>query len=183
MKKFFATTCFFAFLLFFQGCGGPPKPDGLPDLYPCSITVTQENQPLAGALITLVPKTGGSLNWAVDGTTNANGVAEIKTAANFKGAPAGDYIVRISKTELSPSAVSETAPSDPVEYDKWVRAKSSEVRIATRMVKEEFDDVKKTPHSITVAQGKNEATFDVGEAIQEEIRPKRTAPVMDSTFD
>ncbi len=154
-----------------SGCNrGPAKPKGLPELFPCSITITQSGKPLEGALVTLVPKSGRSNGWNTNGRTDVDGVAELKTQVNFDGAPAGEYVVRVSKNELSPSSVSTVAPADPIEYQKWYAVKRTEKLASIRLVKPEFDDVKKTPHKITITKGKNEATFDVGEPIKEEIK-------------
>ena len=153
------------------GCSGSKRPDGMPKLHPCQITITQDGVPLEGASVTLDPK-GGSISWRSDGRTDANGVAYIVTGVEYKGAPVGEYRVRVSKMELSPSAVSETSPTDPVEYEKWAQVKRSETRTQYRMVKAEFDDPQKTTLELTVSEGKNEVTFDVGEAIKEEIKPK-----------
>lgn len=155
---------------FCSGCGGPKKPPGMPDLYPCIITITQGGSPLEGARVLLFPKTGGSNGWNTDGLTNAKGVAELKTNVDFKGAPAGEYVVMVSKTELSPGDAPDVAPTDPVEFEKWHNIKLAEKRVRYNLVKPEFGDAKKTPHSITIAKGKNEATFDVGEAIQDVVK-------------
>ncbi len=154
-----------------SGCNrGPQKPKGMPDLYPCKITITQGGKPLEGAAVVLTPKSGLSNGWNTEGATDADGIAEIKTHVDFKGAPEGEFIVRVSKTELSPSSVPDKAPTDPVEYEKWDMAKRAEKRVAFRFVKPEFDDPKKTPHKITISKGKNEAAFDVGEPIKDEIK-------------
>jgi len=155
---------------FCSGCAGQKKPDGMPDLFPCQITITQNGTPLEGAAVIIFPKTGGSNGWNTTGLTNANGVAELMTHNDFKGAPAGEYVVMVTKTELSPSAVPDKAPTDPVEYEKWDMVKRSETRTTYRLVKAEFGVANLTPHSITVSQGKNEATFDVGEPIKEEMK-------------
>jgi len=154
-----------------SGCNkGPQKPSGLPELFPCQITITQEGTLLEGAAVVLFPKSGGSNGWNTEGVTNAKGVAELKTHLEFKGAPAGDYVVLVTKTELSPSAWPIDPPKDPVEKEEWYNGKAAEKRINYRFIKPEFGDAKKTPHSITITKGKNEATFDVGEPIKEEIK-------------
>ena len=157
-------------LPFLSGCNQKVKPDGMPDLYPCSITITQGGTPLEGALVKLEPKQGGTIAWNSDGRTDAKGIAKIATGIDFNGVPEGEYIVRVSKTELSPSELAEYAPKNPIEYDKWEKAKRAEKRITYNLVKPEFNDAKMAPHSITITKGKNEATFDVGEPIKEEIK-------------
>jgi len=146
----------------------------MPDLHPCQITITQEDVPLEGASVTLFPKTGGSNGWNTVGLTNANGVAEMKTHNDFKGAPAGEYVVMVTKTERSHGSVPDEPPyshkENPMEYEKWLQAKNAEKRITYRLVKPEFNDANKTPHTITITKGKNEAAFDVGEPIKEEMK-------------
>jgi len=154
-----------------SGCGqGPQKPKGFPEVFSCKITIKQGDSPLEGALVVLFPKSGVGNGWNTDGLTNAKGVAELKTHVDFKGAPAGDYVVMVTKTELSPGDAPDIAPTDPVEYEKWHLIKIAEKRIRYNLVKPEFGDMKKTPHTITITKGKNEATFDVGEPIKEEIK-------------
>lgn len=152
------------------GCDrGPAKPKNMPELFPCRITITQAGNPLEGAAVVLAPMSGNTA-WISQGATDAQGVAEIKTHVDFKGVPEGEYAVRVSKVEMTPSAVSDKAPTDPVEYVEWDKVKRTEKRLTYRYVKPEFDDSKKTPHKITITQGKNEATFDVGEPIKEEVK-------------
>ena len=152
------------------GCNrGPQKPPGFPELFPCKITITQGGQPLEGASVVLFPKSGGSSGWNTEGVTNAQGIAELNTHLEFRGAPVGDYVVRVSKTEITPSAWPIDPPQDSIEREKWYNCKAEEKRTTYRLVKAEFGD-QRTPHSITIDRGKNEATFDVGEAIKEEKR-------------
>jgi len=157
-------------LTFLSGCDQKAKPAGMPDLYPCSITITQGGGPLQGALVRLEPKQGGNIGWGVDGRTNARGVAQIATGIDFKGAPAGEYFVLVSKTEMAPSKFSPTSPEDPAEAAKWYNDSINEKRAIYRLVKAEFDNTKTTTLSITIAKGKNNATFDVGEPVKEEIK-------------
>jgi hypothetical protein len=177
MKNMYRSSVLFVLLslILLGGCNrGPKRPDGFPKLYPCKITITQGGTtPLEGATVTFVNK-AGSIEWSTGGRTDANGIAEIKTAVNFSGVPEGEYSVRVSKNELSPSSVADVAPTDPIERLTWDEARRAEVRTFYRYVKPEFDDITKTPHSITIGtSGSNDVTFDVGEAIQEVIKSKR----------
>ena len=142
----------------------------MPDLYSCNITITQGGVPLEGALVKLEPKQGGSIGWNSDGKTDTKGIAHVATGIDFKGVPLGEYVVRVSKTEISPSEFPDIPPKDPAEYDKWRTGVQNEKRITYNLVKPEFNDAKMTPHSITITKGKNEAAFDVGEPIKEEIK-------------
>jgi len=144
-------------LSIFSGCGGRKRPDGLPDLYPCEITITQGGNPLEGASVRLVRETG-TTDWAITGRTEANGVVKIFTH-DFPGAPEGTFKVLVSKTEL---VTSMPEPDKDASYDEWQEYYGSRKSIAS--VKPEYDNVRTSPHSITVVKGKNAETFDVGEA-------------------
>ena len=172
-QQFFKITIVLAIavLCFCVGCDkGPQKPKDMPDLFPCVITITQGNVPLEGALVVLTPKSGVSNGWSTDGVTNAKGVVELKTHGDFKGVPPGEFLVLVTKTELSPSDLGDIAPTDPVKYEEWHLGKLAEKRITYRLVKPEFGNAKTTPHSITISKESNKATFDVGEPIKEEIK-------------
>ena len=83
-------------LLFLAGCSGnDSRPSDMPRLYPVSITITQEGQPLEGATVALEAETPSI--YSASGITNASGVAVLRTYG-FNGAPAGNYVVLVSKT-------------------------------------------------------------------------------------
>ncbi len=72
------------------GCGGPKKPADLPELYPVKITVIQDGQPLEGASV-MLNDPSLKIRFVMGGQTDAQGVAEIKTDAQFPGAPGPSY--------------------------------------------------------------------------------------------
>ena len=85
-------------LLLHTGCGRDDgRPADMPPLFPVSITVIQDGQPLEGASVVLiaqapaVPQYGRS-----SGTTTAAGIARPRTHG-FDGVPAGEYTVVIEK--------------------------------------------------------------------------------------
>ncbi|MGL4942724.1 MAG: hypothetical protein ACRC46_05995 [Thermoguttaceae bacterium] len=95
----------------FSGCSAqkpPQKPDGLPDLVPCEITVRLDGKGISGAGVRL-KSLDATQTWTVAGTTNESGVAKIATYAEFLGAPAGEYIVLVTKVEvpIAPEGVSD----------------------------------------------------------------------------
>jgi hypothetical protein len=81
-------------LLFLSGCGGTKKPDGLPNLHPCRITVTMNGSALEGASVTL---SGSDGRWSGNGRTDVNGAAVIVTRGQFQGVAEGEYKVTVSK--------------------------------------------------------------------------------------
>jgi hypothetical protein len=66
-------------------------------------TVTVESQPLAGALITFLPKTEGE-GLAASATTDSNGMYSLTTqgAGDIMGAVPGEYGVTVVKNESVP---------------------------------------------------------------------------------
>lgn len=174
------------FLVLFSvgGCApkGPVRPDGLPTLFPCEITITQEDKPLVGALVELRNKSQPS-SWATDGVTDENGVAKIKINGTFPGAPEGEYQVLVTKSELSPSKLPETPPTDPIELGKWNQARSLEPRDVFRLVEAQYGDSQKSPHSVTVSKDGGKGAFDVGKAIREMTFKASDDPPADSSND
>jgi hypothetical protein len=147
MKKIYLLIFVFCFLIV-QGCGHSLKPDDFPIIYGCSITLTQEGKPLAGANVILFSK-DGSCSWSVGGTTDSNGTAVIFTHGRFSGAPAGDFLVTVTKTEAEPYEPGE------------VRTKP--INVYT-FVDKKFSDSSTTPLEITISKGKIRQTFDLGAA-------------------
>lgn len=144
------------------GCGGPKKPADLPELYPVKITVIQDGQPLEGASV-MLNDPSLQVRFVMGGQTDAKGVAEIKTDAQFSGAPAGEFKVTIRKT-TEPESAGE-APIDSAERAEW-EAKQAE--LANQMadtVDLKFGDMAQTPETITVGPGGVEKTVDVGEKV------------------
>jgi len=79
------------------GCGGgPTRPDDLPPLTACTLTVAYQGTPLADATVTLTPEAG---KWVGVGQTDANGKVTVRTNGQFDGVPAGTYAVTVKKLE------------------------------------------------------------------------------------
>lgn len=126
------------------GCG-PKLPENLPALQPCTVLVTMDGAPLAGAIVSLSPDSG---QWYANGITDAAGKVAIKTQGKYPGAAAGPYKVLVSKTVSSdpnwiPASEADKPPTDVVHVDPL------------------FGDATKTPLSCDVKEGGNELTFDV----------------------
>ncbi|MDR1269130.1 MAG: hypothetical protein LBK82_06370 [Planctomycetaceae bacterium] len=97
------TTIIFLFLgiVCFFGCG-QKLPDGMPKLYPVTITIVQENTPLEGAIVQLIPEDSSLSTWGPMGITNASGVTELQTNGKYKGSPLGQFKVLVTKKEIEP---------------------------------------------------------------------------------
>ncbi|MDR2438405.1 MAG: hypothetical protein LBE12_03400 [Planctomycetaceae bacterium] len=106
-KIFHNTLCFsvttFLFLSVFvwvcfvgSGCRNENKPDDLPTLYPCEITVIQDGKPLSEAMVLFFPL-NGNLRFAIGGKTNQNGILTPQIDGKWNGVPEGEYRISVSK--------------------------------------------------------------------------------------
>ena len=102
------------------GCGGEKLPPGMPKLYPATITVIQDGQPLEGASVILL-NTDPSTTWSAGGITNQNGKITLRTLGRYDGAPAGKYRVTVKKTESPDITLPAEMPDDPEERREYNR--------------------------------------------------------------
>ena len=143
------------------GCGGEKLPPGMPPPVPCEIVVTQEGQPLAGAVVRLQPIDNS--DWSAVGRTDESGKLTVYTADRFKGAVPGKYKVIVSKTETEKgkavsSAEAEGRDTSPASY---------------YLVGEQYQSASKTPLEIEVSKGTPTHTVDVGKAVRIKIEENR----------
>ena len=137
-----------------SGCGGPKKPEGLPNLVPCQATFTQDSAPLADASVRLVPQgEGADARWAVAGVTDAKGVAVFLTHGQFKGAPVGSYRVVVSKevsetenkkvkmfSTVDPKYTNQTTTDLTLDVGEKGASESFDVGASVKVFLEEFDE-------------------------------------------
>ena len=138
-------------LLFFSfcssGCGQKAlKPEGLPDLFPCNITVTQDGSPKMGIAVMLYPE-NASITWPITGGTDAGGVAVMVTYGQFKGVPLGKYKVVLSK--FAPGPTDDHPGFEDVE--------------------EKFRSEKTTPLELEITSGKVDYSIDAGKSVKDEL--------------
>ena len=152
MNLFFALTIL---LLFQAGCGDRSRPADLPKLYPVSVEVKQQDQPLEGATVTLISKTPTTYGTA-SAQTNASGVAKLLTYG-YSGVPSGEYSVLIQKLGTEGAVGSRTLEGVPVmlggQTYNYVDAKYS------REVS--------TPFGLSVGKKAVKETFEVGEPVRQ----------------
>ena len=151
--------CSVIFLPLLSGCGGEPKPDGLPELYPVSLQFTQDGKPCAEASVSLVPQDGSK--WATGGSTGSNGTVTFKTHGKFPGVPEGKYKIVISKYEREKIG-SESQSMYEVQREE-----------VYDLIDPDYSIPEKTTLEIEVRPGKN--TFDPFE-LGKEIRSKVKKP-------
>lgn len=149
-KKFlvFASVALTAALC--VGCG-EKKPDGLPNLAPVTVTITQGGAPLADADVSFFPQNPENKKWASGGRTGADGKIIVMTMGKYKGMVPDTYKATVMKTQIDNPPMKEDDP--PAEIYQLVDSKySSEAT---------------TDLSITVeGTGSQEFTLDVGEEVK-----------------
>jgi hypothetical protein len=152
---------YFAILFFVvvSGCFRSSAPSDLPKLYPCTITITQDNKPLEGATVELIVSEGQAKYKAVT-VTDSRGVA-IMSTYGYNGAPSGKYKVVVTKK----------IEDDFIYGVSSTGAKEVSSSTHYRTVEPKFSNPKTTPHEIEINNnGKiTEANFDVGKPIKEKL--------------
>ena len=146
------------------GCSGGPA--GMPPLFPCSITVTQEGVPLEGAVVRMVNLSDEAIGmaWTPIATTDANGVARMMTNAQYDGVAAGKYRIVVEKFESEPSRLGPPPPVDSPEYEAWSHRSAAETRAQYALVNSRYSS-SNSPHEVEITRGgrgANDHTIDVG---------------------
>lgn len=148
------------------GCG-PKKPDGVPSLFPTTVTIVKSGTPVANANVIFVAGEGtASGSWSVSGITDATGVAKIETSqGDWKapGAPEGEYKFYITKL----AQIEE--PEQPADIETNEEAKKNYFAERLKRLEEASKEIPKSltstdtsDLSITVASGTGGAeTVDV----------------------
>jgi hypothetical protein len=124
------------------GCSNQrDKPKDLPALFPCTLTFTQDGAPLDGANISLHSKS----KWSVGGVTDENGNVKLVTNGFYDGVPADTYKIVVRKV---------------VEVES-----NGEVVSRTDVINAKFKKEGTTSLEITISQGNNDQTFDLGKVV------------------
>ncbi|MDR0609790.1 MAG: hypothetical protein LBG58_06750 [Planctomycetaceae bacterium] len=145
----FKQILFLISLVLVVGCTREQRPEGIPTLYPCIITITQDGKPLAGAMVTLYTESSDDRRWSPGGTTNPQGAVQIKVLGKYSGAPVGTYKVTVEKQEI------ENVNSNSYYH--------------ISLMETQYTKLQETPLKIEVTpQGVNQ-TFDVGKPVQKRI--------------
>jgi len=143
------------------GCG-EKLPEGMPKLYPTMITITQEGEPLEGALIQLFPEDDSISQWGPSGLTNASGVVELRTNAKYKGAPLGNYKVTIIKRERDPHPHPEWAGLPPEDPNSRRYVEISRALPVYDFVEPHFGSLARTPLRLEVTADQKNHSIDAG---------------------
>ena len=165
-RLFLVSGCLLALAV---GCG-EPRPEGMPELYPATITVMQDGSPLPGAAVTLLPQDTALARWPAGGITDSSGKVAVHTYSTYAGAPAGTFKVTVSKTTTEgdprPTHPGANATAEQLRaYDRAMKTGKFEV---FQVVAAEHRMANTTKLSIDVtSSGPNEFTLDVGPAVKE----------------
>ena len=101
-KKLLLTYCLTIILTFlvYSGCSGNNRPKELPRLFPVTLTITLDDQPLGDANVLLCAENEADVKWTIGGWTNADGEVTIGTQGQFSGSPSGKFKVCVVKSEV-----------------------------------------------------------------------------------
>ena len=143
-------------------CNKKKKPVDLPPLYIVKLTVIQDGNPLEGATVSLIAD-GVNVRFTTAGVTDKNGVASIKTDAEWPGVPAGKYKICIKKLVLPPEDPADASLSFEERKAK-AGARSDQTK---SVVDSKFLRPRTTPLSIEVTEQGVTETMDVGAVVDE----------------
>lgn len=140
------------------GCSNDNRPKDLPRLYPVTLTITLEDQPLDNAHVSLYAENVSDAKWTVGCRTDSQGKAVIMTHGQFRGSPAGKFKVCVRKSE-SESADTQADTSLSVYGPTGTGSVMPKI---TNLVDPLFADPKSTPLEIEVSpKGTTIQTFNV----------------------
>ena len=157
-----------ACFLMFSGCG-EKMPPGLPKLYPATITVMQDGQPLAGAEIVVI-NTDPATNWSAGGLTDSNGVVKLRTMGRYDGAPLGTYKVGVRKEEIPNITLPMEVPSDPAEMREYNRI-VKDIEDNTFLLVEDKFSIINTQLEVEITASNLNGTVDVSPAVRVKAPP------------
>jgi len=133
-------------------------------LYPVTLTIQQEGQPLSGAIVRLIPQDTGA--WNVGGTTDAQGRAVIQTHGQFNGAPEGTYSVVLAKQEtVNPMPLDIQQNTLDVQLE-WIQKNPNAKAESFDLISPEFQSPETTPLKVQVERKAVRQTLDAGKAVR-----------------
>jgi hypothetical protein len=133
------------------GCA-PSLPKGLPPIYPCTITLTQEGVPLEGASVALIPE-DTTLTFTFAGATTSTGSVEMYSHGKYRGVPAGKYKLIVTK--------------------KYYEIQNEKVWDVS-LVDLKYNNLNTSPLQVEIAKTKNKLTFELGKAVKIQTSRPRT---------
>jgi hypothetical protein len=163
MRKFtFIVAAIIVISTLASGCSrNDDRPTDLPSLFPCTITVTQDGVPLAGATVSLVSST--EAKYRSSSITDEKGNASMITYG-FPGVPEGKYKVTVRKEIMDDMVYGENQSTG--EKNALIRYKTY------RTVDPTYSSANHSPYEIEITNSKRrtQQTFDVGKAVKIEFK-------------
>ena len=141
----------------------------MPKLYPATITVMQDGQPLGGAEIVMI-NIDPSSSWSAGGVTDKNGVVKLRTMGQYEGAPLGKYKVGVRKVEIPDIELPPELPSDPAQLKEYYRL-VKEIDDNTFLLVDEKFSLGKTQLEVEITPSNLKGTVDVSPAIHVKAPP------------
>jgi hypothetical protein len=128
MRKFkIIIVSFVISIAFVMGCRRLERPEGMPDLTPCTISVTFGGEIMedVGIILTPIDKTN---NWSAAGKTDKEGKTVLKTRLYFNGVAPGNYTISFQKyAEPELSADGMALPAKLLIPKKYTSGNSKEI--------------------------------------------------------
>jgi hypothetical protein len=151
-------------LLLCNGCDSS-LPDELGVLYPVTITITNDGQPIDNVTVMLSNKTTSFGAWAHTGITDSNGTTQIQTVLGSrygKGVPEGKYTITLVKTLSLPPELEPTMKeqSMPVKEVQNLQKKRDQFWEQNRIIPKILESSDLSPISLTVEK-KTELNIDI----------------------
>jgi hypothetical protein len=150
-------ACFLT-LISCLSCGSSTveKPDHIPTLTACQITVTYKGTPVEEASVLVAPKDG---KYSAAGITNAQGIATMKTDGLYDGVVSGSFRVTVTKkVQIDPPA----DPTEVTEPDSETYGLKGVVVHLESLVPEQYSSFKESGLTLDATEGTpQEVTFDL----------------------
>jgi hypothetical protein len=110
----------------------PERPEGMPELVPCTVSITFGGEHLQDVGVLFQPKDNNN-DWSAGGKTDAEGKAKMKTAAYYDGVVPGEYIIIFQKyAEPELDRYNMPMPAKPLIPIKYSKANSKETIVVTK---------------------------------------------------
>ena len=183
MRFMSITLAALACMFLLTACNGEKRPAGIPQQFPTTVVVKQEGKPLDKATVTFYAVEENSPNaaWAIVGTTDATGSAQMAVNGKYKGSPAGKFKVTIIKTETEKPVEIPPGPDpavDPKGYGEWrIKYKVDQDVPPLKswtFVDSKYTRVETTPLEVEVKPEPNTIDIDAGKAmkVEEKFAPR-----------
>ena len=137
-RNLFFYPALFAGLAVCFGCG-QKLPPGMPRLNPCVITVNMDGKPVENVTVLLL---SDEVRWGCTGITNSSGKASLVTDGKYKGIPAGNYKVLLSRID-----------TEQREYKGFLEEAKLPPKKQTVVIDLKYEDVDETPFEIAIVDG------------------------------